>query len=177
MKHTGHIEIEMKFRIGATGPMEPLLEAAGFQRVHPRGEEVSVLWDRGAELRDQGCALRTRRYHGMARVTWKGAKVEDPFLKIRPEVETGVEDADAMEGILTALGFRPSLAMRKFRSVWRRGELEACLDEAPFGAFLELEGAPEAIRAAMPALGLGEDQAETRSYPTLFQLHAGPGAP
>jgi adenylate cyclase class 2 len=95
--------------------------------------------------------------------------VEDPLLKIRPELETAVEDPLALEGILAALGFGPVFTMAKSRTLWRRGELEACLDEAPFGCFLELEGDRESIHAAVRDLGLGEDQVETRSYPALFQ--------
>ena len=169
MKHASHLEIEMKFRLPALEPAGRTLEAAGFTLVHPQGEEHSVLWDREGALRDAGCALRMRRYDGLAVLTWKGARVEDPLLKIRPELETRLEDPLAMEGILAALGYAPVFAMVKSRSVWRRGDLEACLDQAPFGCYLELEGSREAIREAMGQLGLREDQVEPRSYPALFQ--------
>ena len=169
MKQTGHLEIEIKFRIPALAALRAGLEACGFTQVQAQAEEASVLWDRQGALYAAGCALRLRRYAGRATLTHKGARVEDPRLKIRPEVETEVADPAAMEGILEALGFAPVLAMTKSRSVWRRGDLEACLDEAPFGCFLELEGSPEAIREAAELLGLGDDQVETRSYPTLFQ--------
>jgi adenylate cyclase class 2 len=61
--------------------------------------------------------------------------------------------------------------MEKVRAVWRREELEACLDETPFGCYLELEGDPQAIRVAMEGLGLAPDRAETRSYPELYLAH------
>ena len=169
MKHADHVEIESKYRIPALEPAARSLEAAGFRQVHPQGEEISVLWDREAQLRATGCALRLRRYQGRAVLTWKGSRVADPLLKIRPELETGVEDPLAMEGILEALGFQPVFSMVKSRSVWRRGNLEACLDQAPFGCYLELEGTREEIREAAGNLGLGDDQVEPRSYPALFQ--------
>ena len=169
MKHASHVEIEMKFRLTALEPVARRLEAAGFTLVHAQTEDKSVLWDRQGALRDSGCALRLRRYAGQALITWKGPRVEDPLLKIRPELETSVEDPLAMEGILTALGYAPFFTMAKSRSIWRRGALEACLDEAPFGRYLELEGTPEEIREAMTQLALDEDQVETRSYATLFQ--------
>jgi adenylate cyclase class 2 len=168
MKHKSAIETELKLRIPATGPYRPLLEALGFREVHPAQAEVSVLWDRGGELRAAGSALRTRSYAGQCRLTWKGPKVPDPILKIRPELETGIGDGEAMEAILRALGFEPVLRMEKVRAVWERAELEACLDEAPFGCYLELEGEPQAIRAAMEGLGLAADRAEPRSYPELY---------
>ena len=169
MKHADHVEIEMKFRIPALEPARLRLEACGFALAHAQGGEVSVLWDRNGELRSQGCALRLRRYDGQATLTWKGTRVPDPLLKIRPELETAVGDPLAVEGILGQLGFSPAFEMRKSRSIWRRGPLEACLDEAPFGCYLELEGTPEEIREAMGQLGLDEAQVEPRSYVTLFQ--------
>jgi len=169
MKHAGHVEIEMKFRIEGLEPLRLRLEAAGFGLLHAQGEETSVLWDRDGALLAGGRALRLRRYDGRAVLTWKGPRVEDPLLKIRPELETGVGDPLAMEGILAELGFQPVFAMAKSRSVWRRGALEACLDEAPFGCFLELEGTPEEIREGMRNLGLREDQVEPRSYPALYR--------
>ena len=173
MKHASHVEIEMKFRIPELEPMRLRLEAAGFAPSHPQSEERSVLWDRGGDLLGRGCALRLRRYDGLALLTWKGPRVEDPLLKIRPELETTLADPLAMEGILEALGFAPVFTMVKSRSVWRLGALEACLDQAPFGCYLELEGAPEEIRAAMALLELREDQVEIRSYPALFQAYGG----
>jgi adenylate cyclase class 2 len=168
MPHKPALEIELKLRLPATAPYPPLLAALGFREVTPAQPEVSVLWDRGETLRAAGSALRTRVYAGQSRLTWKGPKVPDALLKIRPELETGIEDGQALEAILRALGFEPVLRMEKIRAVWRQAELEACLDETPFGCYLELEGEPQAIHAAMASLGLSPDQAETCSYPELY---------
>jgi adenylate cyclase class 2 len=171
MKHKSALETELKLRIPATGPFRARLEALGFRETVPAQAEVSVLWDRDGELRAAGSALRTRRYAGAVRLTWKGPRVPDPILKIRPEHETGLEDGEALEAILRALGFAPVLRLEKVRAVWERPELEACLDETPFGCYLELEGDPQAIRAAMEGLGLAPDRAEPRSYPELYRAH------
>lgn len=171
MPHKPALETELKLRIAAPGPYRPLLEALGFREVTPAQPEFSVLWDRQGSLRSAGAALRTRVYAGQTRLTWKGPKVPDALLKIRPELETGIEDGTALEAILRALGFVPVLRMEKTRALWRRAELEACLDETPFGCYLELEGEPQAIHAAMEGLGLSTDKAETRSYPELYQAH------
>jgi len=93
------------------------------------------------------------------------------MLKIRPEQETGIEDLASLEAILRALGYEPVMRMEKVRAVWERVELEACLDETPFGCYLELEGDPQAIHAAMEGLGLAPDRAEPRSYPELYRTH------
>jgi adenylate cyclase class 2 len=72
-----------------------------------------------------------------------------------------------------ALGFRPVLAMEKFRSLWRGMGLEACLDETPFGGFIELEGERQAIQEAFTRLGLEASAIERRSYPELFLSREG----
>ena len=171
MKHKPALETELKLRIPATGPYRSLLEALGFHEVTSAQPELSLLWDRNGELKATGSALRTRRFAGQFRVTWKGPKVPDAMLKIRPELETAVADLDALEAILRALGFEPVLRMEKVRAVWECTELEACLDETPFGCYLELEGEPQAIRVAMEGLDLATDRAEPRSYPELYQTH------
>lgn len=171
MKQKSSLETELKLRIPATAPYRVLLASLGFQEVTPAQPEVSVLWDREGQLRATGCALRTRAYGGQARLTWKGPKVPDALMKIRPEHETGVTSPEALEAILRALGYAPVLTMEKVRAVWEREDLEACLDETPFGCYLELEGDPQAIRTAMESLDLAPDQAESRSYPELYQAH------
>ena len=171
MKQKSALETELKLRIPATAPLVSRLQAQGFREILPAQPEQSVLWDCGGALRSQGSALRTRRYAGRTRLTWKGPKVPDALLKIRPELETGVEDGAALEAILRALGFAPTLRMEKVRAVWEGAGLEVCLDEAPFGCFVELEGEAGAIHAALAALDLSPDAAETRSYPELYVAH------
>jgi len=169
MNHPTPLETEVKVRISSPQEMVAKLEAQGFQLEVPTCAEQSVLWDRGRELLEQGCALRLRRYAGKAWITWKGPKVADPLLKIRPELETTLADPVATEQILVALGYAPVLVMEKQRALWRSSNLLACLDETPFGNYLELEGEAELIRVAMAALGLEASSVETRSYPTLFR--------
>ena len=165
------IETEVKLRMPSLEGLQAALESLGFVLTTPAQPEISVLWDRGRELLDQGCALRLRRYAGRAWLTWKGAKIPDAMLKIRPEQETGIADPEALEKILEALGFAPVLRMQKTRAVMDRADLVACLDETPFGCFLELEGEEAVIRATMAALDIGAELAESRSYPTLYRDH------
>ncbi len=165
------METEIKLRIPSTEAMLPLLAALSFSASEPMQDEHSTLWDRGEELRAKGCALRLRRYAGKSLLTWKGPKQPDPMLKIRPELETTVDNFEAMEGILTALGFTPVMQMTKRRAMYLREALIACLDETPFGSYLELEGDPQAIRFAMEHLCLNASHLEPRSYPTLFREH------
>ena len=169
MKQKSPMETELKLRIPATEPLRPRLAALGFREVTPAQAERSTLWDREGRLLAENSALRTRSFAGRSRLTWKGPRVPDALLKIRPELETGIEDGPTLEAILRALGFEPTLHMEKVRAVWLREDLEACLDVTPFGCFLELEGEPGAIHATLAELGLDTGAAETRSYPELFR--------
>ena len=163
------VEIEVKLRVQELESLRGRLAGIGFTETEILQPEESVLWDRGTELFERGCALRLRRYAGQAWITFKGPKQAHPELKIRPEHETRLDDPASMEAILDALGYRPVLRMTKSRAVLRRADLVACLDETPLGHFLELEGEPAAIRSAMAALGIGTDAIEPRSYPTLYR--------
>ena len=173
MEHRNPIETEVKLRLPSLDGIQARLEALGFVLAVSAQPEHSQLWDRGTELLTQNSALRLRRYAGTSWLTWKGPRVPDALLKIRPELETEVADANALASILRALGFEPVMEMTKTRALMRREDLVACLDETPFGAFLELEGTADAIRTTMVALGLGAEAAETRSYPTLFREYRG----
>lgn len=163
------LEIEVKLRVRDLQSLGGRLATLGFGLGEPLQAEESVLWDRGTELLERGCALRLRRYAGKAWITFKGRRQDHPELKIRPEHESQLDDPAGMEAILEALGYRPVLRLAKCRAVWRRADLVACLDETPIGSFLELEGEPAAIRSAMAALGIGVEAIEPRSYPTLYR--------
>lgn len=165
------IETEVKLRIPSTDAIRPLLAALSFVPVEPMQDEQSILWDRNGTLLSCGCALRLRQYGGKSLLTWKGPQAPDPVLKIRPEIQTFVTNPEAMEGILSALGYAPVFRMAKRRATFQRDGLEACLDETPFGSYLELEGEPQAIRLAMEHLGLDASHIEPRSYATLFKAH------
>ncbi len=175
MKHRQSLETELKLRVPTVAVLPPLLRSLGFEEGQPEAEEVSTLWDRDGQLRAAESALRVRRFAGRTLLTFKGPRVPDPQFKIRPEHETAVADPEALEAILHALGYRPVMRMVKHRALWRRPELEACLDRTPFGDFLELEGEPEAIKLAVQGLGIDASRVEPRSYPTLFR-EAGLGA-
>lgn len=171
MEHHNPVETEIKLRLPNLEGLQTRLEKLGFRLTVPAQTEISTLWDREGRLRERGSALRIRRFDGRAWITWKGPRIPDPLLKIRPEIETEVSDPDALEAILEALGFAPAMRMEKTRAVLEGPELLACLDQTPFGCFLELEGEDTSIRSAMDALGLGPELAETRSYPELFREH------
>lgn len=125
-------------------------------------------------------ALRVRRVDGEAMTTYKGAPGGDD-VKARREIEVGVADAEAMEGVYEALGFEPVATVAKQRRRYRLGEITVCLDAVEdLGDWVELEatgddGEANACRDRLQdvadRLGLDWTDGERRSY--LEMLLAG----
>ena len=104
-------------------------------------------------------------------MTYKKRIPSASAIKQQREEETGVEDPEAMEAILEALGFTPALVYEKRRQTWRLGKTEIVIDVLPFGLFMEIEGRVNEIKAVERKLGLKGLRAEHATYPQLTQKH------
>ena len=105
-------------------------------------------------------------------ITYKGPLV-DADSKTRIERETGVDDGEAMAGVLDGLGFEPAATVEKRREFWSFEGFTVTLDAVSgLDEFVEIERAvdedgdvDEAREAAVGALGrLGleaDDQVRT----------------
>ena len=171
MKFNLALETEVKIRIPNISSTRDLLESLGFRKEVEMQEEISTLWDSNGLLRSKQSALRLRVYAGETLLTYKGARLPHSQFKIRPESEVNVSDRDEMESILRYLGYEPMLTMIKHREIWNRPELTACIDETPFGLYLELEGEPSAIKLAMETFCKDPGKVEKRDYPTLYEIY------
>ena len=80
-------------------------------------------------------------------------------------------DLAALEALFEHLGYRPFLRYEKVRETWRVDAALVCLDELPFGRFLEIEGAAGTIPALAGQLGLSMEQALSQTYHALYQEH------
>ncbi|HYL09814.1 MAG TPA: class IV adenylate cyclase [Candidatus Acidoferrales bacterium] len=95
--------------------------------------------------------------------------------KVREEIEVEAAEPAALAHILEALGMRAWFRYEKFRTTyrfpatarWATGLLIE-LDETPIGAFVELEGPPEAIDRSAKLLGFTPKDYITRSYLELY---------
>jgi len=97
--------------------------------------------------------------------------VQDPSYKVRPEVETRCESGQALSEIMENIGLRPFFRYEKFREEYRGEGGLLCLDELPFGHYLELEGDPTSIEALAKALELDPATFVKRSYADLYGEH------
>jgi adenylate cyclase class 2 len=102
-------------------------------------------------------------------LTYKGPKQTDDFKK-RQEINLPVDDAEAVERLLNALGYFRVLAFDKRRCTWRLDDCEVALDELPLiGAFVEIEGPDShAISQVRDKLGLADRSHVGDSYAALI---------
>jgi adenylate cyclase class 2 len=168
----GNREVEIKFKIDGIESLAAKLGAAGFRRVTERTHEVNTLYDLpGNPLRRRGALLRIRKYGVKWTVTYKDrSKIKPGRHKSRREIETQVQDGQALADILQAAGFRPGFAYEKFRSEWADGTGHVVIDETPIGNFGEIEGPSQWIDEVAQRLGISRKQYITASYAELFLL-------
>jgi adenylate cyclase, class 2 len=163
-------EVEIKFKIEDIAAVTSRLEAAGFRMVTERTHEMNTLYDLpGNPLRRRGALLRVRKYGPRWTVTYKDRAPAKPGRhKSRREIETPVQDGQALAEILTSAGFRPGFAYEKFRSEWSDGTGQVVIDETPIGNFGEIEGPAEWIDNVARQLKIARSHYITASYAELF---------
>lgn len=165
------VEIEKKYRLSKNQRDEVLarLPQIGATR---KGEdfEVNTLYS-GESLEVGRSVLRLRRIGKLGILTFKQRFPSNSDIKHQREDETRVDDPDAMEAILEALGFEPALVYEKRRETWTLGKTEIVIDELPFGLFMEIEGAEPDIREIESKLAIKRLRTEPATYPQLTQTH------
>lgn len=121
-----------------------------------------------------GVMLRLRTASGKGWITWKGAPVAHPMLKIREEIEVEVGEVQGLLRIFQGIGFRTVFRYQKYRTVFHvsfpdGSHLAAMFDETPIGSFLELEGEEAAIQQALRCLNIPEERTTSASYGALHR--------
>ncbi len=169
------IELECKLPVSSHKPLREKLRSLGAQYLG-RVLETNRLLDRSdGSLRQTGCGLRVRSVVSLdghaprATLTFKGPRLDGPF-KQREEIESAVDDADALYDILRILGFTRTFLFEKERESWQLGDARVELDALPLiGCFVEVEARDEGIvRDVVERLGLDPAAAINDSYVTLL---------
>ncbi len=161
------IEIEKKYRITPAqhDSVVARLCAIGAEW---RGEdfEENTLYEGNAIDGSRG-VLRLRRVGKRATLTYKERLSIESHAKHQREDETGVDNPDALQSILEAIGFKPRLVYEKRRHTWHFDKIELVIDQLAFGLFIEIEGSESDILAAEEKLGMREFTVEHSTYPQL----------
>jgi adenylate cyclase class 2 len=163
-------EVEAKFYLRDQQAFERRLISAGGQLTVPRVFEINLRFDTpDGSLALARQVLRLRR-DTQAVMTYKGPMRAGEEVSVRREIEFEVSDFAAARSLLEALGYQVVVMYEKYRTTYRFLEVEVMLDEMPYGAFVEIEGAdPGLVRTAADRLGLRWDARSQESYLALFE--------
>ena len=158
-------EMEAKFSVEELAPFRSALDHAGAEFLGA-AMETDAYYDTpdGALLNgDRGLRVRTVRelepgtgLDTAALLTFKGPMQPTGRLKVRSETQTRVDDPQALNAILEALGVSVCMLVQKRRRSYRLGDCRVELDQLPLlGCFVEVEGPGQrAITATCDELGL-----------------------
>ncbi|WP_419787741.1 class IV adenylate cyclase [Pseudodesulfovibrio sp.] len=136
--------------------------------------ETNVVFDRSdRSLKKAGVLLRLRNYGGKALLTVKRPPEHEPVssLKVFDEIESGVDDFEAVRQALLVAGLREAFSYEKVRECWKFMDCTVCLDRLPFGDFVEVEGNKRPVFRCAEALGLDEFPSSNKTYHALNLEH------
>ena len=167
------LESEVKFHLAEPGTVRERIRALG---AGSRGRvfERNLCFDTADDtLKNSDRLLRLRRDDGV-RLTYKAPPEKaNGEVKVYREIELELGSFGAMAAILSELGFREARTYEKWRETFTltrpHEALHLCLDEMPFGHFLEIEGPPEAIRPMAERLGLDWATRILADYLAVFE--------
>lgn len=161
-------ETELKFPAADLVRVRQRLQNHGAEFLCRHFERNLVFDTPERELRQKGVLLRLREADGALLTLKRPPDSEGPAgFKVLEELETGVQDFQAMRQVLEALGYEAAFAYEKLREEWRLEQCLVCLDRLPFGDCVELEAEPQAMEACAPLLGLELEQGSTATYHEL----------
>lgn len=123
-------------------------------------------------LRKAGKLVRVRSM-GKERVefTYKGPKEKKGTCKIRPEIQTYVEDGDVAGAIIKEMGLKETLYCEKKRTSYLKGKVHVDLDYYPEDIFYaEIEAPTEKlVHKAIKELRLGDFEISSETANALFK--------
>lgn len=165
-------EQEFKFAVASLQTLRAVLRSLGASlKVEATLERNWVLDDAQGSLRQKGCLLRVRQWGKYHLLTYKGPARFSAGLKVREELEVGLEASEKALAILAALGFSPVFYYEKQRETWSLGGVEVALDHTPMGDFVELEGEGLKLRPVAAALGFAPEAALRGTYLELWKSY------
>ncbi|MFZ1199063.1 MAG: class IV adenylate cyclase [Desulfobacterales bacterium] len=165
---TPPLEIEVKFYVQDAEVLKRQIVAAGAVGRGRVFETNHCFDDDNARLTKSAALLRLRQ-DDRARLTLKTPpQCSDPRFKTYREDEVVVSDFDTMTRILEGLGFRRRQVYEKWRETFAMEDALLCIDTLPFGNFIEIEGAGEAIIRLAARLGFDWEQRILTNYLAIF---------
>jgi adenylate cyclase class 2 len=164
-----NIEIEVKFYLDNIEPIREYL--LGFGAVcKGRFFESNIRFEDNNKLFKDKSLLRLRK-DSKTTLTYKSkAPIENDQFKIHQELEVEISDFDTMNLILESLGFHKEQIYEKWRETFVINKTIVCIDQMPFGDFLEIEGEMKDIRYLADSMALGWEKRILLNYLELFDI-------
>jgi adenylate cyclase class 2 len=165
-----NLEIEVKFFLEDIETIRERLIQSGADS-NGRNFERNICFDNEDDGLFLSDSLLRLRKDDRATLTYKATPdAGDPEFKVLKELEVEVSDFETMLNILCALGFHQSQSYEKYRETFTIGDAKLCLDQMPFGNFLEIEGGKDEIRNLAQQIGMQWSRRIIGNYRFLFDI-------
>ena len=169
MKPTEPLEIEVKYFLEKPEQVRDRIIRMGALSLGRCFETNIRLEDKTHSLIKKKSLLRLRRDRKTT-LTFKSEPSEtDHEYKVFKEYEVEVDDFEMMRLLLESLGYHKAQVYEKWRETFRIGGSTLCIDEMPFGPFLEIEGNRSNIRTLATDLGFSWQKRILWNYLALFE--------
>ena len=164
------LEIEVKFFLTDPVSIREKIKKMGAKSKGRIFEKNIRFEDQKKSLLSKNALLRLRK-DNRYRLTYKcEPREKDNHYKIYRELETEVGDFSTMKKILEALGYHKEQVYEKWRETFLIEETQICIDQMPFGDFMEIEGGKKEIRNLAKEIGLRWDQRILQNYLKIFDI-------
>lgn len=165
-----HLEIEVKFYLNDIGPIRERL--AGSSAVSKGCYfESNIRFDDNNDTLLKNRSLLRLRKDAKTTLTYKAkTPAENDQFKIHKELEVDVSDFNTMNVIIESLGFRKKQIYEKWRETFILNETTICIDQMPFGDFLEIEGKADDIKDMSDTMALDWEKRILLNYIELFDI-------
>ncbi|NOY70632.1 MAG: class IV adenylate cyclase [Deltaproteobacteria bacterium] len=166
---SGPLETEIKFHILNKNSIRKRALSIGAVS-EGRHEEYNLRLDDSRQSLLRGDRLLRLRRADTTTLTLKSpAPEKSTDFKVHEELEVCMDDFDTMATIFNALGFTRVQVYEKIRETFKLGNTILCLDEMPFGTFLEIEGTCNAIVKTAGQLGFSWEDRIIDNYLSMFE--------
>jgi len=164
-----YIETEVKFHLPNIKPIRSIILDLGADS-KGRVFETNLRYENKHNDLIKNKSLLRLRKDTKTTLTFKSRlESEDNEFKSLRELEVEVSDFNRMKLILEALGFHKEQIYEKYRETLILNSTTICIDEMPFGIFLEIEGEKQAIAGLAKKIDLDWSKRSILNYLELFE--------
>jgi adenylate cyclase class 2 len=165
-----NLEIEVKFYLTDMEGMRNKILKLG-AKSKGRLFETNIRYeDKNNSLIKKKSLLRLRQDEKTTFTLKSSPPVKSKDYKIVNELEVEVSDFATMDQILKTLGFHPEQKYEKWRETFILDQTLFCLDNMPYGDFLEIEGQEKDIRYYASKFGLNWQKRIIFNYLAIFEI-------